>query len=221
MMAVRKVHLNKPRSINLLSHRMRSVIPVVEISHKDNGRSGRRSAIEVDGLGCVSRSVAIEASGTRYHIFTVIWVVGKDFLDLWFGRSPGFGELGSNGLTRGAGRWLTSRRAKCRCVISQDELLQNFALCPKPIAQSGLLAISSGAPKRVSAPFDLMLNAQVVVHCEKRRLLSSGLLSVLHLTLSFIPSVMEATAFLTAAALRISSTIASERSPPVGKTVCR
>ena len=94
---------------------MRSVIPVVEISHQDNGRGGRRGAIEIDGLGCVSPSVAIEGSGTRYHIHTDM-VVGKDFLDLWFGRSPRFGEFGSGGLTRGAGRWLVSRRAKCRAL---------------------------------------------------------------------------------------------------------
>ena len=94
MMAMRKLHLKEPRSINLPSHRMRSVIPVVEISHKDNGRSVRGIAIEVDGLCCVSRSVAIEASGTRYHIHSDM-VVRKDFLDLWFGRSPRFGEFGS------------------------------------------------------------------------------------------------------------------------------
>ena len=114
MMAVRKVHLEEPRSINLPSHRMRSVIPVVEISHQDNGRGGRRGAIEIDGLGCVSPSVAIEASGNRYQIHTDK-VVGKDFLDLWFGRSPRFGEFGSGGLTRGAG-WLASRRVKCRAL---------------------------------------------------------------------------------------------------------
>ena len=115
MMAVRKVNLKEPRSINLPSHRMRSVIPVVEISHHDNGRGGRRSAIEIDGLGCVSRSVAIEAGGNRYHIHTVM-VAGKDFSDLWFGRSPRFGEFVTGGLTRGAGRWLASRRAKC-CAL--------------------------------------------------------------------------------------------------------
>jgi hypothetical protein len=115
VMAVSKLHLEEPRPINLPSHRMRSVIPVVEISHKDNGRSGGRSAIEVDGLGCVSRSVAIEANCTRYHIHTVT-VVRKDFLDLWFGRSPRFGEFGGGGLTWGGSRWLASRRAKCRAL---------------------------------------------------------------------------------------------------------
>jgi hypothetical protein len=104
VMAVRKVDLKEPRPINLRLHRMRSVIPVIEISREDNGRSGRRSAIEIDGLGCVSPSVAIEGRGTRYHIHTDM-VVGKDFLDLWFGRG---------GLTRGAGRWLASRRANDR-----------------------------------------------------------------------------------------------------------
>jgi hypothetical protein len=94
---------------------MRSVIPVVEISHEDNGRSGWRSAIEVDGLGRVSRPVAIEASGSRDHAHTVIFV-RKDLLDLWLGRSPRFGEFGSGGLTRGAGRWLAFRRAKCRAL---------------------------------------------------------------------------------------------------------
>jgi hypothetical protein len=115
VMAVRKVHLKEPRPIDLPSHRMRSGSPVVEISHEDNRRSSRRGAIEVDGLGRVSRAVAIEDSGTRYHIHTVM-VVRKDFLDLWFGRSPRFGEFGSGGSTRGAGRWLASRRAKCRAL---------------------------------------------------------------------------------------------------------
>ena len=112
MMAVSKLHLEEPRPINLSSHRMRSVIPVVEIPHQDNECSSWRRAIEVDGLGGVSRPIAIEASGTRYHIH-IDMVVGKDFLDLWFGRSPRFVEFGSGGLTRGAGRWLASRRAKC------------------------------------------------------------------------------------------------------------
>jgi len=112
VMAVTKLHLEEPTTVNQSSHRMRIVIPVVEISYQDNGCSARRSAIEVDGLGRVSRPVAIEGSGTRYHIHTVM-VVGKDFLDLWFGRSPRFVEFGSGGLTRGAGRWLASRRAKC------------------------------------------------------------------------------------------------------------
>jgi len=94
VMAVRKVHLKEPRTVNLSSHRMRSVIPVVEISHQDNGCRSRRRAIEVDGLGRVSRAVAIEASGSRYHIHSDM-VVRKDFLDLWFGRSPRFGEFRS------------------------------------------------------------------------------------------------------------------------------
>ena len=115
MMAVSKVHLKEPRSINLPSHRMRGVIPVVEISHQDNGRRGRRSAMEIDGLGCVSPSVAIEGCGTRYHINTDM-VIGKDFLDLWFGRSPRFGEFGSGGLTSEVGRWIASRRTMCRAL---------------------------------------------------------------------------------------------------------
>ncbi len=113
-MAVRKVHLKEPSPINLPSHRMRSVIPVVEISHQDNGGSRWRYAIKVDGLGRVSRAVAIEARGNRYPIHTVM-IVRKDFMDLWFGRSPRCGEFGSGGLTRGAG-WLASRRVKCRAL---------------------------------------------------------------------------------------------------------
>src|SRR5690349_18707240 len=78
-MAVTKLDLEEPTTVNLSSHRMGSVIPVVEISDQDNGCSGGRSAIEVDGLGGASPAVAIEASGTRYHIHTVM-VVRKGVL---------------------------------------------------------------------------------------------------------------------------------------------
>jgi len=71
--------------------------------------------------------------------------------------------------------------------MSHHEFQYDIALGLEPIGQGRRLAASSRTPKLVSAPFDLMLNAQVVFHCKKGRLLSSGLLSALHLTLLFIP----------------------------------
>ncbi len=67
--------------------------------------------------------------------------------------------------------------------IGEDELLQNFTFCSEPIAQGGLVATSACAPKLVCAFFDLLLNAQVVIHREKWRFLHCGLRSLLHLAL--------------------------------------
>jgi len=60
VMAVHKLHLEEPTTVNLSLHTMRSSIPVVEISDQDNGCCGRRGAIEVDGLGGVSRPITID-----------------------------------------------------------------------------------------------------------------------------------------------------------------
>ncbi len=113
MMAVTKLHLEEPATVNLSSHRMRSVIPVVEISYQDNGCSSRGDAIEVDGIGRVSGAITIDAGRDRCRIHSGI-VVASRFCDLLVGRCLRIVAFGLRALTSAAALRLDSRRAGCR-----------------------------------------------------------------------------------------------------------
>ncbi len=78
MVTVSELHLEQPTAVHLPLHGMRSGIPVVEISGQDNGRCGRRGAIEADGLGRVSPPIAIDAGRGRRRIHSGM-VVGAGF----------------------------------------------------------------------------------------------------------------------------------------------
>src|SRR5437016_6248957 len=81
-MAVSKLHLEEPTTVHLPLHGMRSGIPVVEIADQENGCCGQRGAIEVDGLGRVSRPITIDAGRGRCRIHggTVVAMCSCDLL---------------------------------------------------------------------------------------------------------------------------------------------
>jgi len=113
VMAVSELHLEEPTTVNPSLHRMRSGVPVVEISDQGNGCCSRGDAIEVDRLGRVSGAITIDARFGRCRIHSGL--VGMCFCDL-LGRTRclmicvfWFGGLGpATGLRRG------SRRAEGR-----------------------------------------------------------------------------------------------------------
>ena len=78
VMAVSKLHLKEPTTVNPSLHRMRSGVPVVEISDQDNGCCSRCDAIEVDGLGRVSDAITIDAGRDRCRIHSRM-VVARGF----------------------------------------------------------------------------------------------------------------------------------------------
>src|SRR5258708_17047434 len=115
VVAVGKLHLEEPTTVNALLHGMRSGIPVVEISDQDDGCRSWRVAIEVDGLGDAFRPKAIDGRGVscRIHSGTV---VGKSFRDLVAGRGlriafPWRGILASAACLRFGSRRAERRRA--------------------------------------------------------------------------------------------------------------
>jgi hypothetical protein len=96
-MTVGELHLEEPRTIDLPSHGMRSGIPVVEISDQGNRFCGRRGAIEVDGLGSVSRPITIDAGSDRSRIHSVFTAGGflvRVFEVYWSGAARGSGSPG-------------------------------------------------------------------------------------------------------------------------------
>ncbi len=104
------------------------------------------------------------------------------------------------GASYGPSPWLCPRRRPR--IISEDELLQNFALCSKPMVRGRLVAASTLAPKLVSARFNLLLHTQVILNREKGCFPHSCLDSLLHLVFPCSPLVRfrEPGGFVTAAA---------------------
>src|SRR5882757_8059248 len=63
VMAMRKLHLDRPPTVHSPAHRIRERIPAVEISDKTDGLRCASQAIEVHRLGCILGSVPVISGG--------------------------------------------------------------------------------------------------------------------------------------------------------------